>query len=450
MSAGDEALVSELSTTPYEYVRPLARGGMSSVHLVRHRALGHELVMKLLGITKDPDQREEMTRRLLREGRVLRSLQDPRILRVVDFGFTRSMRAYLITELLAGKTLKEEVKANGPLPTSDVIEIARQVLGGLDHAHAVGLVHRDLKPENIMWLDSDAGRERRVKILDFGIVKILDVGVQMKVGGIVPTVPGQILGTPAYASPEQIAGMPADARADLYGVGGVLFFLLTGRGPFVGKDTFTLLQAHIMDKPAPPSHLRPDVPAWLDAVVLKALAKDRRDRFGSAREMLEVIERGAAISAPAGATTIKLEDVETQPLPPQTLRDLAMETASPGLARSPEPPNAAMAPAPPRPLPTHPPRGPTVYQSSPLQQALASAAERPPLAAADGQRLPAVGRPRAKTLSSAAPPIEPERPGSRRSRGRDMRALYWGKVVLWGILVALALIGLLRVAGLDP
>ncbi len=443
-TAGEDALEAELSTTPYEYVRPIARGGMSSVHLVRHRALGHELVMKLLG-ERDKAQNEELTRRLLREGRVLRSLENEHILRVVDFGFTQSMRAYLITERLLGKTLKEEVKARGGLPIPEVVSIARQVLAGLEHAHAAGIVHRDLKPENILWLEPDANGERSIKILDFGIVKILDVEVRMKVGDVVPTAPGLVLGTPAYASPEQIAGMPADARADLYGLGGVIFFLLVGRGPFVGTDVFNLLQAHIIERPTPPAQLRADTPPWLDAVVLKALAKDRRDRFANAREMLEAFDLGAA--TPAQATTVKLEDIETQPIPPQTLRALTMKTTAL---------SAAAEPAVDAPRPKPPPAGrttlplpgayrPTLYQSSPLKETLAKAAEdNPPSLRTASKGAPAPPR-------HALPPAMVDRAaGSTKATPRRPRVPYPLKLVLWSILVALAVIGLLRIAGLDP
>lgn len=431
----EEDLIAELAPTPYEHVTPIARGGMSSVHLVRHRALGHEVVMKLLGSTEH-DQREELTRRLLREGRVLRNLRNEHLLRVIDFGFTQSMRAYLITEPLAGNTLKAELQTRGTLPISEAVDIAEQALDGLIHAHAAGVVHRDLKPENILWLDPDPGGRRCTKILDFGIVKILDVEVRMKVGDVVPTVPGQMLGTPAYAPPEQIAGEPADARSDLYALGGVLFFLLTGRGPFVGKDVFDMLQAHIIDKPKPPSELRPDVPPWLDAVVLRALAKDRRDRFSSAREMLDALKEGAA-STRAPARPVELDDAATQPLP------LRRPPVSPTPTVPLLPSSVTRRPA------HHAAYRPTLYKSSPLKQSLARAAEGPgPRTTIKTRPEPAHSAVRTTPASQWASRSAEIAKGNR-PVPRDWRARYVLKVVLWIVLMVLAAIGLLRLAGVE-
>ncbi len=304
------ALANELEGTPYEGVRSLALGGMGEVIVVRHRALGHQAVMKLIRAPKAGSS-DELSRRLLTEGRVVKGLRHPNIVEVLDFGATPSGRPYLVSELLQGRTLKEELHCVGPLSIKDALGITADILLALDHAHTAGVVHRDIKPDNVMWLDADATGKRVVKLLDFGIVKILNQQVRDQVGAVVPTAEGMWMGTPAYAAPEQIAAKHVDARTDLYAVGGVLFFLLTGRAPFLGQDLNEVLAAQLSETPDPPSRLRDEVPAHIDAVVLRALSKQPEDRFASAAEMR------AALSSTAPArqrAATELMDAATVPM----------------------------------------------------------------------------------------------------------------------------------------
>lgn len=282
-------LTADLSASPYEPIAALAIGGMGEVHKVRHRGFGHEAVMKLTKRISD-ELTEDLTRRLLREGRVLKSLVHPNIVPALDLGFTLSKRAYLVTELVVGKTLKDEVREHGPLPLELCVEVCSAILSALQVAHEAGVVHRDMKPDNVMLTAADANGKRETKVLDFGVAKILGEEMKAQLGGVPATIEGLMVGTPAFASPEQIAAKPVDGRTDIYGVGGVLFYLLTGRPPFVGLDANEVMVAHLSQLPDPPSRLRPEVSPALDEVVLRALAKEPADRFSTAGDMLRALQ----------------------------------------------------------------------------------------------------------------------------------------------------------------
>lgn len=447
MTVGDdEALQQELTSTQFEYVRRIAQGGMGQVIEVAHRALRYPAVMKLLK-EAEPSVLEDMTRRLLREGRVLTSVRHPNILQVMDFGFTAKNRPYLVSELLVGKTLKQEIAARGPLPVSEIVEVMAQILAGLEHAHDKGLVHRDLKPDNIMWLDADSKGSRHVKILDFGIVKIVDEGMQAQVGGVQPTVPGYLLGTPAYLAPEQAIGGPIDVRTDLYAMGGVLFYLLTGRQPFSGKDMLEVLRAHLSSPPTPPSRLRADVPPLLDDVVVRALQKKREARFSSASEMRDALH--AAIKGQTTATA-PLPDVVTKPLPARTpsgVGPLVGDKPVGGRVLGPRSTvkmteSEALAARGGVGVQPQEPEG-TLYETSPLGNAKsAHVAPRDERAIVDEPR----GEARASQTDRAERAIAP-----RSIRQPPQRPwLYVTKIVVISLVLALATVGLFHMIGLDP
>jgi serine/threonine protein kinase len=333
---GEEPLriAEELASTPYRHVRGLARGGTADVHVVEHRALGGEAVMKIVR-APDEEMGEVLTKRLLAEGRMLRRLRHPNIVEVLDFGFTASKRAFLVTELLRGKTLKEEVlRREAPLDLEEARRVLVAVLEGLEAAHAAGLVHRDLKPDNVFYLDAVGDAPRGVKILDFGIAKIVSADPRSAAAStIIQTQQGFMLGTPMYAAPEQIAAESVDARADIYAAGGLFYFLITGRAPFLGRSSYELLQAHISEIPEPPSAHVPTIPDAVDAFVLRALRKRPAERFVSAAEMrrellsLSIVPRGglarsAAASRPEStaadqATEYRSSPIRVEPPPPE-------------------------------------------------------------------------------------------------------------------------------------
>lgn len=280
---------------------------MGEVYRVRHRGFGHEAVMKLTRGASD-ELTEDLTRRLLREGRVLKSLVHPNIVPALDLGFTLSKRAYLVTELVIGKTLKEEVRERGPLPLELCVDICCEILLALQVAHAAGVVHRDMKPDNVMLTAPDEHGNRVTKVLDFGVAKILGAEMKAQLGGVPPTIEGLMVGTPAFAAPEQISAKPVDNRTDIYGVGGVLFYIITGRPPFVGLDVNEVMVAHLTQAPDPPSRLRLGVSTALDEVVLRALAKDPADRFSTAADMLSALQAASLVSDQAPTEVLPDQD----------------------------------------------------------------------------------------------------------------------------------------------
>lgn len=273
--------------------------------------------------------------RFEREAKALFGLTHPNILDVRDYGVDQGL-PYLVMELLEGRTLEDMVVEHTPDPQTG-FTLAKQVLSGLAHAHAHGVLHRDLKTENVfvVW----DGQAWRAKLLDFGLVKFEDEdkwGAAKKL-----TVQGAVFGSPAYMSPEQATGSPMDARSDVYSMGIVLYELLTGEWPFEEESQMAMLRAHLIT-PVPPASgrveglvVRPEV----EAIVQKAMAKKPTDRFADAGEMLAALE---AVPSPAawiaGAT-----HVPPVPLAPPPSAELA---PSP-LAQTPvqQPPPASL-PAP--------------------------------------------------------------------------------------------------------
>lgn len=305
-----------LAGTPYRAVRPLGRGGMGEVFEAEHVALGKRVVVKLLRPELSHDG--SLVERLRIEAQAMAKLHHPHIAAVHDLGTTPGGRPYFVLEYLAGRTLAEELTARGSLPVHEAVRIALEVLDGLGAAHAAGLVHRDIKPPNVFLCDPDRNGRRVVKILDFGIVKVSP----SRVPRAFPTEGGQFIGSPASAAPEQARGETIDARADLYATGLLLYTLIAGKTPFSGAagSAQAVLWAHVLTVPAKlSSAARQAVPAALDAIVAKALAKQPDDRFASAAEMAAALAAvGSAGDAPTpeGMSTLRAEGIRTVPAGP--------------------------------------------------------------------------------------------------------------------------------------
>ncbi len=281
-----ESRVGEVLDGRYRLDAMLGSGGLGVVYRAQHLGLERPVALKVLhGVFAD---HEEVRRRFAREARVLSTLEHDNIVRVSDF-HTGDRVAYLCMELLEGQTLADVLDA-GPPPIEFVTEVSRQILRGVAAAHAKGILHRDLKPANIFLVTRDDGA-LHVKILDFGLAKMAE---RESEGAADPTITrmGTILGTPDYMSPEQVTSQPADARADVYSMGIVMYELLTGQCPFTAETRSDLLRAHLVEPPPPLASMRPGlvVEPALEAWVAKALAKQRKDRFADAREMLDALE----------------------------------------------------------------------------------------------------------------------------------------------------------------
>jgi serine/threonine-protein kinase len=270
----------------------LGEGGMGEVYLAQHVLLRRPCALKLIRPERAGDAR--ILRRFEREVQMTATLTHPNTVQVYDYGHTEDGTFYYVMEYLPGSSLEALVKQAGPLPPARAIHFLRQICGALEEAHAHGLIHRDIKPGNVMICER-GGTPDVAKLLDFGlVVPPIDDANSGKL-----TLDGAVAGTPAYLSPEQAAGQQTavEARSDIYSVGALGYFLLTGRPPFAGRTSLEMIAAHLYQAPEALSHHRPDVPADLEAVILRCLAKDPKARF------LDALSLDAALSSCATAGT---------------------------------------------------------------------------------------------------------------------------------------------------
>ena len=253
----------------------LGAGGMGEVYRAEHVLLRRPCAIKLIRPERAGDPRN--LRRFEREVQVTATLTHPNTIQVYDYGRADDGTFYYVMEYLPGKNLEQLVKEVGPLPPERVVHLLRQVCGALREAHAAGLIHRDIKPSNII-VGNRGGLPDVAKLLDFGIVD-----VPTTEPGEAFTALGHLLGTPAYMSAEQAAGMAdVDARSDLYSLGATAYFLLTGKAPFERATINLTIAAHIHDVATPPHYLRTEIPADLSAVVLRCLEKEPAKRYPDA------------------------------------------------------------------------------------------------------------------------------------------------------------------------
>jgi serine/threonine-protein kinase len=267
----------------YHLKQLLGRGGMGEVYLAEHVLLKQPCAIKLIRPERAGDS--ATLRRFEREVRATARLRHWNTVRIFDYGRAADGTFYYVMEYLAGATLEQLVKQHGPLPPGRAVHVLRQACLALREAHALGLVHRDIKPANFILCEL-GGVADVVKVLDFGLVKAVGLDGQQET----LTQEGVIAGTPAYMAPEQAAGaVQLDGRADIYSLGAVAYFLLTGQPPFQRDRAVQLLVAHIHEPVRPMTELRPEVPADLQAVVLRCLEKDPGRRFADAGGLLDAL-----------------------------------------------------------------------------------------------------------------------------------------------------------------
>jgi eukaryotic-like serine/threonine-protein kinase len=272
----------------WELLSLLARGGHGTVYVAGHRESGRRAAVKVLsrGFAASP----EMAGRFVREARILARVRHPAIVDILELGILPDGRPFVAMELLEGRSLLALVAGRGRLPLAEALEILGPVCAALEAAHREGIVHRDVKASNVFVEDGDPPR---VKLLDFGVARA--TGPEDPV----LTAVGQRLGSAHAMAPELIRGAAIDARADVYALGVLLYQLLTGELPFWSEDAFELERLHLAAPPPRPGRLAP-VPAAVDAVVERALAKRPDDRFSSAAAFLEALRAAAGLAGRGG------------------------------------------------------------------------------------------------------------------------------------------------------
>jgi serine/threonine-protein kinase len=272
----------------YRLKQKLGSGGMGDVYLGEHMLLRRKCAIKLVR----PEQTADPTnlQRFEREVQAMATLTHWNTVEVYDYGHAEDGTFYYVMEYLPGLSLQDLVDRYGPLTPERAIHFLRQVCGALTEAHARGLIHRDIKPSNVIACER-GGVFDVAKLLDFGLVQQRLLGSDS--GKL--TVQGVILGSPPYMAPEQALGRSnLDARTDIYSVGTLAYFLLTGQAPFVRETSMELLVAHAHEKPAPPGELRSDLPEDLQAVIMHCLEKEPARRFASCEQLEEALAQCAA------------------------------------------------------------------------------------------------------------------------------------------------------------
>src|ERR1017187_9408159 len=284
-------LVAGLSRR-FRLVRRLGKGGMGTVFLAEQIGVGNRPVaLKVLNrkLLDDPD----FLMRFQNEAGSTGRIHHPNVVTIHESAQSDDGTPYIAMEFLEGESLREVIKQRGALPLPEVAEILQQPAGGLNAAHKLGIIHRDLKPDNIFLTHGDEG-ELIVKVVDFGIAKLRESATH--------TMTGTVLGTPAYMSFEQASGMRSDeldARSDIYSLGVVVYEMLTGRTPFHSATPVGYLRMHMQEDPPPFRAVKPGlpVPPLIESVVMKALTKERNQRYGSvlefAREFAQAADPGS-------------------------------------------------------------------------------------------------------------------------------------------------------------
>jgi serine/threonine-protein kinase len=269
----------------YRLKRRLGTGGMGQVYLAEHVLLRRPCALKLIRPERAGDPAN--LARFEREVQATATLTHPNTVEIFDYGRADDGTFYYAMEYLPGLSLQELVRRYGPLPPARAVHLLRQLCGALQEAHGAALIHRDVKPGNVLVCQR-GGQPDVAKLLDFGLVRARGAAGE----GEELTREGAIAGTPAYMSPEQAAGKAdVDARSDLYSLGAVAYFLLTGRPPFVRDSPVQTLAAHLAEPVVAPDRHRPDIPADLQAVVLRCMEKDPVGRFPSADELAQALAR---------------------------------------------------------------------------------------------------------------------------------------------------------------
>jgi serine/threonine-protein kinase len=350
---GDEIYINQVLNNRFKVESKIGEGGFGAVYRGVQLATGRKVALKLLHpeMTKD----ENLVARFRREGMVLCNLRDAHTITTYDFDQTPDGTLYIAMELLEGKSLHQIFHEQAPLDWKRVFKILGEMCSSLAEAHAQGIVHRDLKPENI-YLENRPGNPEFVKILDFGIAKVMR-GDTIDPQSPQLTATGQTLGTLEYMSPEQLMGKPLDGRSDVYALGVVAYEMITGRLPFPdAKGPAGLITAQLKQTPIAPSqaNAKAGLPAAADRAILKCLEKDKNNRYPDVSQLSfalqEVVTHSSSVDPGAGfAPSASLSQPAIQRLAPQDL----LETRRGEMPNLAPPPMPAVQPQHPHLAPHH-------------------------------------------------------------------------------------------------
>jgi serine/threonine-protein kinase len=288
-AARPDPMVGMTLVDRYQVTRKLGEGGMGAVYEARHTLIGKRVAIKVL--LDKYAQKETVIRRLQQEARLASAIGHPNIVDITDFGKTEDGRTFVVMEYLDGESLAQLIAREGPIAPDRALALTRQVADALAAAHAKGIIHRDVKPENIFICKRD--ERDYVKVVDFGISKSLKPGEQEPESPRL-TQTGMVLGTPLYMSPEQARGEDQlDHRIDVYALGVILYEMITGEVPFRGTNYLGIISQVLTQDVVPPRLLRPDlaISEACERVILKAMAKDRDERYQSMAELTADLER---------------------------------------------------------------------------------------------------------------------------------------------------------------
>ena len=277
----------------YEIVAELGRGAMGSVFKATDPAVGRTVALKTIhSAALSGEQSEEYRARFYREARASGVLAHPGIVPVFDVGECDGA-PFLVMEFVEGRTLADAIKKGERFTLDRVCEIGQQIADALGYAHRQGVIHRDIKPANILMTSREVYGSERPRITDFGIAKLAASEI---------TTTGQLLGTPSFMPPEQFTGAPIDGRADLFSLGVILYSLATGEQPFPGETMTAVSYKVVYTEPIPPSKLNPAIPAGLEGVILKCLAKNPGNRYQTGEELAQDL---ATLRANPNATVMR-------------------------------------------------------------------------------------------------------------------------------------------------
>ncbi|MBT8493086.1 MAG: protein kinase, partial [Deltaproteobacteria bacterium] len=320
-SDDSDPLLGQVVGARYLLTDKLGEGGSGTIYAGEHVTLRRKVAVKVLHHELSRD--DLSVERFRREATTVAEIENPHIVQIHDFGRTEDDRLYLAMEFLEGETLDARLEREVTLAPDVAVEIILQLAEALMEAHAIGYVHRDLRPRNI-FLSKRRGKANYVKLLDFGLAKLVDSDA----GEAAMTSLGMTFGDPKYMSPEQARGDSFDRRADIYALGCIAYEMLTGSPPFVGGKVFDILTRHVEESPKPPHELRAEIPAWLSTTVLQMLAKGVDDRFVTVYRLAEALQAGAeeGVAMPAD----EARRIET--VPPPSISQAMERFTDPGSA----------------------------------------------------------------------------------------------------------------------